>query len=59
MTITITARELFDRGLWMTYCDISGTSEWAVKEGRMNMDEEVTLSAEQARHLGLIEDELK
>lgn len=39
--ITMTANELIDAGYWDEYCEITGTSEWAVNEGRMGGDEEV------------------
>ena len=57
MKIIVTVRDLFDKGVWMEYCDITGTSEWAVKEGRMNSDDEIELTDEQARKLRFIPEE--
>ncbi|RDJ35155.1 MAG: hypothetical protein DWQ19_09995 [Crenarchaeota archaeon] len=54
MKITITARELFDRGLWMDYCNLTGTNDWAIAEGLMSDDEELSLTHKQAKKLGLL-----
>ena len=54
MEIRVTARELMDRYLWIEACDEVGISEWAVNEGRMSMDDEITLTEEQAEKIGLL-----
>jgi len=36
------------------YCEITGTNEWALKEGLISPGEEVTLTEKQAKELGLI-----
>ena len=54
MRLMITARELMDRHLWDEACDLTGRSSWAVNEGQMDMDDEMALTAEQARELGLL-----
>lgn len=54
MRVLITARELFDRGLWNQACELAGLSSWAVNEGQMDMDDEVSLSAMAADKLGLL-----
>lgn len=56
MTISITVRELFDKGLWLDYCKTTGTNEWAVNEGLLGDDDEVELTSEQAKEMGLLED---
>jgi hypothetical protein len=54
MKIVLTVREAKDRGLWDGVCDQLHISAWAVNEGQMDNDDEVTLSEEQAIELGLI-----
>lgn len=54
MKILITARELMDRHQWDRACELAGLSPWAVNEGQMDMDDEVTLTAEAAGKLGLL-----
>lgn len=56
MKIKITVRELSDRSLWLDYCEVAGTNEWALNEGLMSYDEEVELTEEQARRLGILKD---
>lgn len=52
--ITITARELLDRGLWDQACELIGLNVWAINEGLMDSSDEVTLTQEQAQKLGLL-----
>jgi len=52
--ITITAREAFDKNIWIQLCDITGINEWAINEGLMDDDEAITLTEEEARQLHLI-----
>lgn len=54
MKITITARELMDRGVWMEFCRLTGTNEWCVNEGQADGDTEFSLTDNQAIKLGLI-----
>lgn len=54
MKILITARELMDRHQWERACELTGLSSWVVNEGQMDMDDEVTLTAEAADKLGLL-----
>ncbi len=54
MKILITARELMERGVWVDACDLLGLDEWAVSEGQMDVDHEITLDEEQARKLWLL-----
>jgi hypothetical protein len=43
-----------DRGAWDDACDLVGLSIWAVNEGQMDSEEEIRLTDEQAKKLGLI-----
>lgn len=54
MTITITAREAFDKGIWDDLCEMKGLNEWAVNEGLMDISETITLSEDEARALHLL-----
>lgn len=54
MKLIVTPRELIERGLWEAYCKMTGLDEWAVSEGRMDSGDEVTLTEDQARELGLL-----
>ena len=56
MTIKITVRELFDKGLWLAYCKVTGTNEWAVNECLLQDNDEVELTSEQAKDMGLLGD---
>lgn len=54
MRIVITAREALDKGVWLEICNLKGFSEWAINEGQMEPEEEIELSEEEARKLGLL-----
>lgn len=54
MEITITVRELFNKGIWEKYCSLTGVNEWAVKEGLLDKSEKVVVSENLAKKLGLI-----
>jgi len=49
MTITVTAREILDKGVWDEFCEEFGINPWAMNEGLMDSSEEFTLTEEQAR----------
>jgi hypothetical protein len=51
MKISLTVDELFDLNLWDKYCSLTGTNEYAVKEGLMSSDEVVTLPAAMAKEM--------
>jgi hypothetical protein len=53
--ITVTAGELLDRCVWDQARDMLGLNPWAVNEGLMDRSERVTLTLEQARTLGLLD----
>lgn len=43
ITVTMTASEILEKGLWEKYCELTGTNEWALNEGLMDEDEELVL----------------
>lgn len=49
----VTAEELIDNGLWERYCELSGTDEWAINEGLMELNHEIELTDEECRKLFL------
>lgn len=53
MKIIITADEAHDLGIWDNVCKIKGLNVWALNEGLMNGDDEITLSKEEAVELGV------
>lgn len=53
ITVRITARELFDRGIWMEACELTGLNDWAISEGRMDYSDIVELTEVQAKQLGI------
>ena len=57
MRILITAEEAIDRGIWEDLCEMKGFNVWAVNEGLMDEDYEISLDAEEARDLGVIKDD--
>ncbi len=50
--ITLTARELIDRGIWCIICELRGINPYAVAEGLIDMDEEFVLDKEEIKELG-------
>lgn len=52
--ISLTASEAIDRGIWDELCELRGWNVWIVNEGRMPSDEEITLTEDEARKLGLL-----
>lgn len=55
MNISVSVREICDKGKWMDLCDVTGINEWALSEGRISYDEQITLTNEQACKLGIIQ----
>lgn len=53
MKIITTPRELMDRWVWDDACEMLDINIWAVNEGQMESDEQITLTVEQAQELGL------
>ena len=54
MKVKVTAQELLNKGVWQNYCDAHGINEWAINEGLMDSEEEVTLSEQEAKKYGFI-----
>lgn len=54
MKLVFTANEIIDRGVWDEFCQLRGYDVWCVNEGRMDSKLEHTLTAEEARILGLL-----
>lgn len=54
MRVIVTAGELIDRGVWTKACEVLGIHEWAVNEGQIDRDDEMTISSTAAFQLGLI-----
>lgn len=53
MKIIITFGELLDRGLWLKYCELTGTNEWALSGGLADREDTTELTEDQAKELGL------
>ena len=53
MKIVITAKEALDLGIWDSLCKMKGMNVWAMNEGLMSGDEEITLSKREAVDLGV------
>jgi len=54
MKIIITAGEISNKGLWEEACELLDINVWALNEGTIDSDEELVLSEDQARQLGLL-----
>ncbi len=52
-SITVTVRQLMDEDMWDKFCDIKGWSVWIVNEGLMDEDEEVCISGEELKRMGV------
>jgi hypothetical protein len=53
ITVAITAREALDLHVWDALCALKGINEWAINEGMMDVNEEITLSLDEVQQLGL------
>ena len=56
MKIIVTADEILDKDVWREFCEDNGINVWAVNEGLMSVDEEFTLTEEEAIKYGFIKD---
>lgn len=56
MQIKITAGELMNRGIWIRFCELTGTNDWALAEGLADSDTEFNLTEEHAYELGILSD---
>lgn len=54
MKLIITAREALDKRVWDKLCELKGINRWAIHEGQMDDSQEITLTEDEARSLGLI-----
>lgn len=54
MRLILTIREIMDRGLWDKFCDLRGWNPWIVNEGLAESNEDVILTDDEQRQLGLI-----
>jgi len=53
--MTISVNELEQCGVsWSDFCDATGYNEWAIKEGQLDRDEELEITVEQAKRMGLV-----
>ena len=52
--IIITASEAINRGIWDELCELRGWNVWIVNEGLIPSDEEITLTEEETKKLGLL-----
>jgi hypothetical protein len=49
ITITMTAGEILDAGLWEKFCELTGTSLWAMNEGQIEGDHQFELPPEMTK----------
>lgn len=54
MKIIITTSEALNRGIWDDVCDLKGINVYAISEGQMDDTEEIVLTEEEAKTLGLL-----
>lgn len=57
MKIITTFGELQDKGVWEQACEMLGLNEWCINEGLALSDDEITLTEEQGKKLGLLKTE--
>lgn len=57
MIITITAGQALDKGIWDELCSLKGINVWALNEGLIDPNDEISLTEGEAISLGLIKDE--
>lgn len=53
ITVTLTANEAIDMGIWDKLCAMRKLSIWAVNEGTIPSDHEFTLTKEETFDLGI------
>lgn len=53
MKVTITAREILDKGNWDAFCELKGLNPWCINEGLMDAGEEFSLTLAEIRQIGL------
>ena len=52
-SITLTAQELLDIGIWEEFCDVRGWNVYAINEGLIDAEEKICLSEEELKQLGI------
>ena len=53
MKVVVTVRDIIERGLWEKVCELKGLNGWAVAEGLIDEDDEIVLTEEEAKEIGL------
>lgn len=53
ITVTLTADEAIDLGIWDKLCAMKGISIWAINEGTVSSDQDFFLTKEETFDLGL------
>jgi len=53
ITVTLTANEAMEMGIWEDLCQMKKISIWAVNEGTISGDHEFTLTKEETYDLGI------
>jgi len=53
MKIVITVDEAISLGIWESFRKMRGISEWALNEGLIRIDDEITLNKQEAVDLGV------
>lgn len=51
MKIIVTYRDILDKGMWSEACELLGLNPYAINEGRLDAEEERTLTYDQAKVL--------
>ena len=54
MRIIITAEEALDKGIWKEVANIAGYDYFAIADGIMDLNTEISLTEEQAKELNII-----
>jgi hypothetical protein len=52
MNISISLRELLDKGLWDNFCELKGWNVWCIKEGLASSDEVIILTIDEYKQIG-------
>jgi hypothetical protein len=52
MNISISLKEILDKGLWDNFCILKGWNVWCINEGLASDDEIVTLSIDEYKKIG-------
>lgn len=54
MKCIVTPHELFERGLWEKFCEVTKSNLYAVSEGLIDVNDGILLTEKQAKEIGLI-----